>query len=129
MVRVALPFVVLLALLAAGCGGKTTYSAAKTRACLVARGATIGAPDRSDIVATTALGGAFKANLGDNSVTVAFGTDDTSGNAIYQAYQHFAFPNVRSGILDVLRRYNNAVTLWHEHPQDADLSLVVGCLR
>ena len=24
---------------------------------------------------------------------------------------------------------NNVVTLWHEHPQDADLSLVRGCLR
>ena len=24
---------------------------------------------------------------------------------------------------------NNAVTLWHQHPNDSDLSLVVGCLR
>lgn len=129
VVRVALPLLALLALLAAGCGGKTSYSAAKTRACLQARGAKIGNPDRSDLVATTALGGAFKASLGDNFVTLAFGTDDTTGTQIFDAYQHFAFANIKSGILDVLRRYNNAVTLWHQHPQDADLSLVVGCLR
>jgi hypothetical protein len=127
--RVALPFAVLLAVVAAGCGGNTVYTSAKTKTCLQQRGATIATPDRGDLVATTALGGAFKAELGDNSVTVAFGTNQTNGNDIYQAYQHFAFSNVKSGILDVLRRYNNVVTLWHLHPADADLSLVVGCLR
>ena len=45
------------------------------------------------------------------------------------AYQRFALPNVRAGLQDVLRRYKNAVTLWHMHPSDSDLSLVVGCLR
>jgi hypothetical protein len=29
----------------------------------------------------------------------------------------------------VLRRYSNAVTLWHKHPSDSDLALIVGCLR
>jgi len=36
---------------------------------------------------------------------------------------------VKEGLPDVLRRYKNAVTLWHAHPSDSDLSLVVGCLR
>jgi len=36
---------------------------------------------------------------------------------------------VRAGLPDILRRYNNAVTLWHAHPQDSDLALVVGCLH
>ena len=129
MARVGLSLLVLVALLASGCGAKTSYSAAKTRACLQARGAQIVRPAASDIVATSAVGGAFKANLGDNYVTLVFGTDDGSGRNLADAYQRFAFPNVRRGLPDVLRRYSNVVTLWHEHPQDADLSLVVGCLR
>ena len=129
MARVGLSLLVLVALLASGCGAKTSYTAAKTRSCLQARGAQIVSPASSDIVATSAVGGSFKANLGDNYVTLVFGTDEGSGQNLADAYQKFAFPNVRSGLPDVLRRYNNAVTLWHEHPQDADLSLVVGCLR
>ena len=129
MGRLALLALALLALLAAGCGGKTSYSLPKTRDCLGSRGAQIVPPAASDLVATTAVGGAFKAKLGDNSVTVLFGNDDSSGQALAEAYQRFAFPNVRNGLPDVLRRYNNVVTLWHTHPQDADLSLVVGCLR
>ena len=66
---------------------------------------------------------------GDNWVTVAFGDTLESGVDIENAYTRFALPNVRSGLSDVLRRYNNAVTLWHMHPSDSDLSLVVGCLR
>jgi hypothetical protein len=127
--RVGLFLLVLVALLAAGCGAKTSYTAAKTRACLQARGAQIVPPAASDIVATSAVGGSFKADLGDNFVTLVFGTDESSGQNLADAYQRFAFPNVRGGLPDVLRRYNNVVTLWHEHPQDADLSLVVGCLR
>ncbi len=117
----------LLALLAAGCGGKTLYSVAKTRACLDARGAQIGS--KLDFVASTATGGAFSAALGDNSVKLVFGLTENDAKQIVAAYERFAFPNVRSGLPDVLREYNNVVTLWHAHPQDSDLSLVVGCLR
>jgi hypothetical protein len=124
--RVALLGIALLALIAAGCGGKSTYSVAKTRACLNARGATIGG--KLDFVASTATGGAFAASLGDNSVKLVFGQTPSDAQQIVAAYQRFAFQNVRSGLPDVLRRYNNVVTLWHAHPQDSDLSLVVGCL-
>ena len=124
--RIALPFV-LLALLVAGCGGKTTYSIAKTRACLVSRGAEIGG--KLDFVASTSTGGAFAVSLGTNSVKVVFGLTEADAQSIFNGYQRLAFQNVRAGLPDVLRRYNNAVTLWREHPQDADLSLIVGCLR
>jgi hypothetical protein len=125
--RVALLGIALLALLAAGCGSKSVYSVAKTRACLDQRGAKIGG--KLDFVASTATGGAFGASLGDNSVKLVFGQTSSDAEQIVAAYQHFAFQNVRGGLPDVLRRYNNVVTLWHAHPQDADLSLVVGCLR
>ena len=118
--------VVILTVLA-GCGGKTTYSADKTKSCLAQRGVRIGGP--LDFVANTAMGGAFRANLNDNWVTIAFGDTVKSGVDIENAYTRFALPNVKAGLSDVLRRYNNAVTLWHMHPSDSDLSLIVGCLR
>jgi hypothetical protein len=119
--------VVILTMLA-GCGGKTTYSSGKTSSCLSQRGVRIGGP--LDFVANTAMGGAFRASLNDgNWVTVAFGDTLKSGVDIENAYTRFARQNVRAGLSDVLRRYNNAVTLWHLHPSDSDLSLVVGCLR
>jgi hypothetical protein len=124
--RVALLGIALLALLTAGCGGKSTYTVAKTRACLNARGATIGG--KLDFVASTATGGAFAASLGNNSVKLVFGQTPSDAAQIVFAYERFAFKNVKGGLPDVLRRYNNVVTLWHAHPQDSDLSLVVGCL-
>jgi hypothetical protein len=116
-------FVVVLA----GCGGSSTYKLEPTKNCLVQRGVGIGGP--LDFVAGTATGGAFRANLGDNWVTVSFGDSVKGGEDIENAYTRFAGANVRQGLPDVLRRYKNAVTLWHAHPSDSDLSLVVGCLR
>ena len=128
MPRLALAAVgVGIVLLAAGCGGSTTYTVPRSKSCLEQRGVKIGGP--LDFVANTATGGAFRANLRDNWVTIAFGENVKSGVDIENAYTRFALPNVRPGLADVLRRYNNAVTLWHQHPNDSDLSLVVGCLR
>ncbi len=118
-----------LVVLVAGCGGSTTYDKTKTRACLTARGAKTTNKLGADFVASTAGGGAFVADLGDNSVKLVFGTDESDAEQIQQAYQRFAFKNVQSGLSDVLRRYKNVVTLWHQHPQDSDLALIVGCLK
>ena len=117
----------ILVLAAAACGGSTTYGLARSKTCLQQRGVSIGGP--LDFVASTATGGAFRANLSDNWVVLAFGDNVKSGKDIENAYTRFARQNVRQGLADVLRRYNNAVTLWHQHPNDSDLSLVVGCLR
>jgi hypothetical protein len=111
----------------AGCGGGTTYTVNRTKTCLTQRGVAVGG--KPDFVATTATGGAFVARLDGNFVTIAFGSDLATGNDIEAAYLRFALPNVRPGIADVLRRYGNAVTLWHMHPSDTDLALIVGCLR
>jgi hypothetical protein len=116
----------VIVLVAAGCGSQSSYTADKTKQCLSAEDARIGGP--LDFVATTATGGAFVAHLGDNWVTLAFGEKPTDAQDIQIAYQRFAFPNVRSNITDVLRRYGNAVLLWHRHPASADLALVTGCL-
>jgi hypothetical protein len=128
MARIALVAVAAVTLCAvAGCGGQTNYTPTATKKCLTERGAQIGG--KLDFVAGTATGGAFVTQLGDNFVTIAFGLTLKDGQQIEFAYQRFAFANVKAGLPDVLRRYNNAVTLWHEHPSDSDLSLIVGCLR
>jgi hypothetical protein len=103
------------------------FSLDKTRACLSAHGAVIG--HKLDLIAKGAPGGAFSAGLADNAVRLAFGRSDGDARKIVAAYSRIAFPNVRSGLPDVLRRYNNLVTLWHQHPQEGDLALVIGCLR
>jgi hypothetical protein len=121
---------VLLGLSAAlaGCGGgSSSYTLVKTRQCLQTRGVEIGGS--LDFVASTATGGAFVASLGDNSVKVVFGETVNDAEGIEQAYDRFAFQNVKAGLPDVLRRYGNVVLLWHEHPQEGDLALLVGCLK
>ncbi len=129
MARFALAGIAIgLAVATAGCGGGTkTYSIAGTKTCLLQRGAKVGG--KLDFVAQTATGGAFISRLADNAVTIVFGETQTDGKQLQLAYQRFALPNVRTNLADLLRRYNNAVTLWHLNPSDSDLALVVGCLH
>ena len=103
------------------------FSVEKTRACLSAHGAVIG--HKLDLIAKGAPGGAFSADLTDNAVRLVFGRSESDARKIVATYSRLAFTNVRSGLPDLLRRYNNLVTLWHQHPQEADLALVIGCLR
>src|SRR5262245_18805108 len=127
MRRVAPLSLVLIVFAVAGCGGSKSYSLEDTKACLEARGVHIGG--KLDFVASTATGGAFVASVGQNSVKVVFGETDDDAEQIELAYDHFALPNVKAGLADVLRRQGNAVMLWQEHPQDSDLALVTGCLK
>ena len=129
MGRVALLGVAVgLVVVVASCGGGSKpYTLARTKSCLVERGAHIGG--KLDFVAQTATGGAFVTRLGDNFVAVVFGQTLTDGKQIELAYQRFAFSNVRAGLAELLRRYNNVVTLWHLVPSSSDRALIVGCLR
>jgi hypothetical protein len=118
---------VVAALLAASCGkdGRKTYSLAKTRVCLGDKRVRLGG--QLDFVATTATGGALKAKLGPNFVTIVFGETAADADNINQAYHRFSSSNV--GVDDVLRQQGNAVMLWHEHPSDQDLALITSCLK
>jgi hypothetical protein len=117
----------LAALLGASCGdgGGKLFSVGKTRSCLAAQGTRLGG--QLDFVATTATGGALKAHLGRNFVTIAFGETRADADAINQAYHRFRSKNV--GIEDVLRQDANAVMLWHEHPSNEDLAQITSCLK
>jgi hypothetical protein len=118
--------VLVLALVAAGCGGTKTYDAGKTRACLSEQeGVTV--TDKVDFVASTALGGAFTVKLPGNQATLAFAEDRKEAGRIVRAYQRFRGKNI--GLTDVLRPQNNAVILWEKHPSDAALETIQDCLK
>jgi hypothetical protein len=123
------PLVCLVAVVAlvAACGGGGTKLASRdqTRACLVEHRVRLGGA--LDFVATTATGGALKAHLADNDVTVVFGATLADADNINQAYHRFHSQNV--GIDDVLRQQANVVMLWHQHPSDADLARITACLK
>jgi hypothetical protein len=118
--------VLLLAGLLTGCGASgTLYTAAKTKRCLAAHGATISAA-KGDIVASTATGGAFRATVVGNSVTLAFGTTVADADGIEAAYRRFAGKNV--GIDQVLFEQRNAVMLWHLAPTGSQAG-ITACLK
>jgi hypothetical protein len=119
---------VALAASACGGGGSSSYTRAASAACLRGQGVTIErVPQTVDFVAWSAEGGAFRARLSDNFVTVSFGPTLDKANAIADAYRRFAARNV--GVSDVLYQQGNAVLLWHLHPSDTDLSTITGCLK
>jgi hypothetical protein len=125
--RLLLWLVPAVALAVAGCGGGTkTYSADKSRACLVAKGRVVTDPPASDLVASAAEGGAFSVRFGQNLATVSFGTDRDGAERIVRAYQRFRGKNI--GLLDVLHAERNAVLLWAIHPEDADVKTIEDCL-
>jgi hypothetical protein len=118
---------VVSCLLAASCGGSGPHlsTLSKTRACLTNTGVRLGG--QLDFVATTATGGALKAHLGDNDVTVVFGETVADADNINDAYHRFRAQNI--GIEDVLKQTGNVVMLWHMHPSDADIVRVTACLK
>ena len=119
-----------LALTAAACGGggATTYARQASAACLKKQGIAVQpVSDVADFVAASSTGGAFRVLLPHNAVTVSFGLQQSDADNIDQAYRRFRAKNV--GIDDILRRQGNAVMLWREHPQDADIATITGCLK
>jgi hypothetical protein len=114
-------------LLAASCGGSGDHLAtpAKTQACLAKQHVRFGG--QLDFVATTATGGAFKAHLPDNGLTIVFGETVADADNINDAYHRFHAQNV--GIDDVLKQQDNVVMLWQMHPSDQDIALVTNCLK
>ena len=113
--------VVLVVILAAGCGGGTkTYSVDKSRACLVKKGLKVANPPPADLVANAAEGGAF------SRVIVSFGDDRSGAERIVRAYQRFHRKVI--ALKDVLRAEHNAVLLWGVGPRDDDLKVIMDCL-
>ena len=119
----------LVALLVASCGAQGAKLAKldPTRACLRSAGVRTDQNLGVDFIAGTSTGGAFRAHLGKNFVTVVFSDTVELADAINDAYHRFRQANV--GIEDVLRQQGNVVMLWHEHPSDADQAKITNCLK
>lgn len=117
-------------LLVAGCGssGPKPFDLEKTKSCMVAQGVTIGGA--LDFVASTATAGAFVGTFPDgNSATFSFGSAAKDGRQMVDAYERFAYANVRNNLPDVLKLNRNVVSLWKKHPSDVDLNTFTGCLK
>lgn len=126
------PLVVLVAVVAAGCGGSSPgtglYTKLATKQCIEQRLGVHAFPAiRDDFVASTASNGALRVRLADNAVTILFGQSAQEANNLADAYRRFRAKNV--GIDDVLRTKDNAVLLWQLHPSAPDESNVQDCLK
>jgi hypothetical protein len=119
----------LVVLLAVSCGapGQKLAKLDPSRACLRAAGVRTDESLGADFIAGTATGGAVRAHLGKNFVTVAFSDSVDHADGINDAYHRFHARNV--GIEDILRQQGNVVMLWHEHPSDAAQAKVTSCLK
>jgi len=115
----------------AACGGSghaSLYASGPSKTCLVDKHLRVGrVTSASDFIASTATGGSFRVTLPRNSVTVSFGETQEDSDNIAQAYRGASAPNV--GIDDVLRQQENAVMLWHLHPNENDIATITGCLK
>jgi hypothetical protein len=125
--RLLLLLVLVIGLGVAGCGGGgKTYSAAKTRACLMKNGRVVTDVPPADLVASAAEGGSFAVRFGTNIAIVSFGSDRQGAERIVRAYQRFRGKNI--GLLDVLHADRNAVILWAIHPLDDHVRAIEDCL-
>jgi hypothetical protein len=128
-VRLAAGVALAAALLAAGCGGEAEpdlYRLEPTQSCLEEAGHDVTTEDL-DFVASTATGGAFRADVGENEVTVTFGETEDEAERTASAYRNFAGPTI--SIDHVLFQRANAVLVWGAPPTDEERGPVEGCLQ
>jgi len=130
--RVGLPIVLALALLAAGCSGgePSAYKADSTAKCLGSHGYRVTTDDaKIGVVAAAAPNGGLRAYEPGNALTIAFGASSDDAIGIQRAFRRFAPRKLRRHILDVMRTQKNAVLLWTITPPIEELNRVYGCLK
>jgi hypothetical protein len=123
---------VLLALLAAGCGARSSkpFTAKGTIGCLKAKGFTVTTdPIEVGFIAAFAdNGGARATSQTGNVVTIAFTKDETTVDDTVKAFKAHASAALRPHFNDVLRTNRNAVMVWTTTPTSDDDTKVQGCL-
>jgi hypothetical protein len=124
---VVLAAIVLLAGCSRGAEVDEPYRLEPTRDCLREAGLRVADPPRSDVVASTASGGALRVTFADIRTTLTFGDDDAEALRTEQAYRRFA-PG-RLPIDDVLRRTRNVVQVWEFSPTIDHQDTMNRCLR
>ena len=132
--RGAILLVAVLAIVAAGCGGRNTsaYKPAPTATCLTKKGFTGVTTDAGKvgfIAAFSANGGLFALPPGGgNTLTIAFAADVKGAAATQRAFTRHAPASLRPHISDVMESQRNAVLLWTVTPSEQVLSDALGCL-
>jgi hypothetical protein len=124
----------LLAVVAAGCGSRDTkpYTAQGSVACFAKKGfkKVTTNPAKVGFIAAFADNGGLRATTADNNtLTIAFGADETSVASTEAAFKTHAPPKLRPHITDIMEAQRNAVLVWTVTPTSDDLAAATGCLH
>jgi hypothetical protein len=132
--RTTLGIAVAVALLAAGCGVRTSkpFTAAGTAPCLKTRGftgVTTNPLSVGFIAAFADKGGIRAISPTGNSLTIAFATDANSTGSTEQAFRSHAPKSLRPHMSDIMQTNRNAVLVWTTTPVPAELDMATRCLK
>ena len=124
-------FVLLLALLAAGCETEpSTYKAGPTASCLREQGLEVVTEhSQLGVVERSTDNGGLIAYTEGNAVRIAFGANEEDTLGIQEGYRRFVPKKVKPHIGDVMRTEKNAVLLWTVTPSNEVSDQVTGCLK
>lgn len=134
MARTTLGIALAVALLAAGCGARTSepFNAAGTAGCLKTRGFTGVTTDPSKvgfIAAFADRGGISAISPMGNHLTIAFTADADSTGSTEQNFRARAPKSLRPHMSDIMQTNRNAVLVWTTTPDPADLDTATRCLK
>ena len=127
------PVLAVLALVAAGCGARssTPFTAKGTLGCLKGKqfaDATANPAKLPFIAQFAANGGIEATSPNGNRVTLAFTDSEATVPSTEKAFRLHAPKSLRSHINDVMRSNRNVVIVWTTTPASDDESTVEGCL-
>jgi hypothetical protein len=132
--RVLVPLgLVPLALLAAGCGARSSapYTATGTAKCLTSKGFTGVTTDPAKVgfIAGFADNGGIRATApGGNVVTIAFAGDTAGAAQTEEAFRAHATPFYKRHMHDIMETQRNAVLVWTTSPTQSQIDTALGCL-
>jgi hypothetical protein len=129
--RLTLPLLVVLVLLAAGCNTEPdVYKAEPTAKCLRAHDYRVTTADAElGLVERNAANGGLIASRPGNAFRAAFAETSDGARGLEHAYRVFAPKAVRPHISDVLRTEKNVVFRWTVTPSQDEIDEVFACLK
>ena len=132
--RTTLGIALAVALLAAGCGVRTSkpFTAKGTFGCLKTQGFTgvTTNPLKVGFIAAFADKGGIRATSATgNGLTIAFAADADSTGSMEQAFRSHAPKSLRPHMSDILQTNRNAVLVWTITPDPAELDAAARCLK
>jgi hypothetical protein len=133
-VRRTLGLLLLVALLAGGCGVRNSkpFTAKASAGCLESKGFTgvTMNPRKVGFIAGFAENGGLRASSpSGNAVTIAFAADADSVASTENAFKLRAPKSLRPHMSDILRTNRNAVLVWTVTPKPDELDTAMRCLR